>query len=63
MTEPSRNSPNPPRQPYQKPALVQVKLIVEEAVFTSCKTGTMSGPGGAGCKNVPRGNCQGLGGS
>lgn len=64
MTDPNRNSPNSRRQPYQKPVLVQIKLVVEEAIFAACKTGTVTGPGGPGCTK-PNGNgaCQGQGGS
>jgi hypothetical protein len=39
------------RQPYQKPQLEQVRLLVDEAVLTACKNPTSPGKNEtAGCR-------------
>ncbi len=46
---------NPPRKPYQKPRLEQVRLVPEEAVLASCKyigyTGAASGTSNNNCNS------------
>lgn len=37
------------KRPYQKPALIQVPLRPEEAVFGHCKTSGVAGPGNSSC--------------
>ena len=48
-----------PKQPYEAPEIVRVRLARDELAVTSCKNASTSGPSGGGCRGVaPGGVCQ-----
>ena len=51
--------PNP-RDPYEKPQIVKVKLVRDELAATACKNTNSAGMSGAGCRGTfpPMGVCR-----
>lgn len=49
---------SPPRKPYTKPKMEQVRLVLEEAVLGfGCKMAGTAGPYNGSCEDVNTNNC------
>lgn len=44
-----KEKPETPRRPYQAPELRKVRIRLDEALLTGCKTGQQLGPSSVGC--------------
>jgi hypothetical protein len=66
MMTKNKSETNSRRNPYQKPKLEQVQLVVDEVVLAACKGTNIVGPGrpaGSQCTHPSKGPCSSIGGS